>query len=420
MTSSSATIELHNDTMAAQDPFMTLVDAATALIDENGKKHGAKKKSLSIFGPLKNTDDSATKRFHHDGHSSTTPPPHVTTDKRVALVSPSTPKASNRTPSVGFREQKQSFARLLMDVLMDEKLNDVITFLPDGDAFAILEPKKFADEVMPKAFGIRTFSPFVRKLHRWGFERIMDKKTHAVDVFRHPLFIRGNYVLCDKIRCIGRLVKGPVEEALLTQAGINNKTIGMPTHQELEIRSFCERMHNMDGSRRNMEVQNEVAAQTYLLGQAARQAAVRRQQQQQQQEAQESLFQEAQLRQQAAREAEARQFLEQQVAAEAPTISQLILASLQNRSREEEFIAQELQRLKNEELLRQQLQSEANLTNNLQQARLQEFLAAQGGGMGNMSLQQQANDDIPVSALLRAALENQSGGSLAAQLRQFM
>lgn len=57
-----------------------------------------------------------------------------------------------------------------------------------------------------------TFSPFVRKLHRWGFERIMDRKTHAVDVFRHPLFIRGNYHLCDKIRCIGRLVKGPLEE----------------------------------------------------------------------------------------------------------------------------------------------------------------------------------------------------------------
>ena len=410
MTASSRTAELYNDTMAAQDPFMTLVDAATSLIDESAKTQGSKKKSLSVLAPPKNTSESATRRrgLHHDGHSSTTPPPHMTANNRVALVSPSTPKASNRTPAIGLREQKQSFARGLMDVLLDESLNDVITFLPDGDAFAILEPKKFAEQVMPKAFGIRTFSPFVRKLHRWGFERIMDKKTHAVDVFRHPLFIRGNYVLCDKIRCIGRLVKGPIEEAILARAGINNKTIAMPTHHELEIRSFCERMH-MDGPRRNIEVQNEMAAQAYLLEQAVRQAAARREEQ----EAQESLM-EAQFRQ-AAREAEARQLLQQHMASEGPSISQLLLASLQNRSKEEELITQELQRIKSEEILRQQLRSEAN---SLQQARLQELLAAQGG-MGNRFPQQQANNEISMSALLRAALENKSGGALAA-LRQFM
>jgi len=269
------------------------------------------------------------------------------------------------------------------------------------------------------SFRYRTFSPFVRKLHRWGFERIMDKKTHAVDVFRHPLFIRGNYVLCDKIRCIGRLVKGPLEEALLAQAGLSNKPIGMPTHQELEIRSFCERMHMQDVPRRKTEVQNDFAAQAFLLEQAARQAAARRQQH----EAQEALVQEAHLRQ-AAREAEARQLLQQQMAAEqSSTVNQILLA-LQNRNREEELIAQELQRLKQEEILRQQLAAETNvnLTNTLQQARLQELLAVQHG-MGNIAQQQQQqqpqqlNGDINVAALLRAAMENPG---LAAQLRQLM
>ena len=39
-----------------------------------------------------------------------------------------------------------------MDVLLDEANNDIITFLPDGDAFAILEPKAFAERLMPSKF----------------------------------------------------------------------------------------------------------------------------------------------------------------------------------------------------------------------------------------------------------------------------
>jgi hypothetical protein len=398
----------NHNTMSAQDPFMTLVDAATALIDDK-KQASAKDKAISV---------SVTKRG--GGHASTTPPPRLTMDIRAALVTPSTPKTTNRMPTVasafGYREPKQTFARVLMDVCMNENLSDIITFLPDGDAFAILEPKLFVEKVMPKYFNIKTFSPFVRKLHRWGFERIMDKKTHAVDVFRHPLFVRGNYVLCSKIRCTGRLVKGPFEEALLAQAGLSNKTIGMPMHQELDIRNFCERMHGMQDARTNRhqaEVQNEAATQVYFLEQATKKA-VRRQQQ----EAQETLMKEAQFRQ-AEREMEARRkLLRQQMAAETLTVGQLLLASIQQRNREEELLAQELQRIKQEKALCQHIANEASLSQTLQQARLQELLAAQG--IANRI--PQSNDDIS-AALLRAILENNnhnSGASLAAQLRQFM
>jgi hypothetical protein len=413
--------------MDSQDPFMTLVDAATALIDEK-KKGGAEKKqeSLSIVQP-----NARAKETHSGDEPSTTPPPGTGSDTRGAtLISPSTPKTNNRTLSTpalppGFPPQKQSFARDLMDVLLDEANNDIITFLPDGDAFAILEPKAFAEKLMPKKFGIKTFSPFVRKLHRWGFERIMDKKTHAVDVFRHPLFIRGNFILCDKIRCIGRLVKGPLEEAILSQAGLSStmgRKIGMPTHQEFEIRNFCERMQNIE-NRRKAEAQHEMAAQAYLLEQATRQIAVRRQQQ----DMEEQLLKEAQYRQAAAREAAARQLLQRQMAEQShPTASQLLLnalqdrnreealTSFQNRSREEELIAQELYRLKQEELLRQQLATESELTNSF---RLQEILASQAAGRGQRVDQQQ---EMSASALLRAALENDASGALAAQLRQLM
>ncbi len=445
---------------------MTLVDAATALIDEK-KKGGAEKKqeSLSIVQP-----NARAKETHSGDEPSTTPPPGTGSDTRGAtLISPSTPKTNNRTLSTpalppGFPPQKQSFARDLMDVLLDEANNDIITFLPDGDDFAILEPKAFAEKLMPskfkpyqekryrnyhlvfacvlcprffalllthlsfylvEKFGIKTFSPFVRKLHRWGFERIMDKKTHAVDVFRHPLFIRGNFILCDKIRCIGRLVKGPLEEAILSQAGLSStmgRKIGMPTHQEFEIRNFCERMQNIE-NRRKAEAQHEMAAQAYLLEQATRQIAVRRQQQ----DMEEQLLKDAQYRQAAAREAAARQLLQRQMAEQShPTASQLLLnalqdrnreealTSFQNRSREEELIAQELYRLKQEELLRQQLATESELTNSF---RLQEILASQAAGRGQRVDQQQ---EMSASALLRAALESDASGALAAQLRQLM
>jgi len=60
---------------------------------------------------------------------------------------------------------------------------------------------------MPKVFGIRTFSSFVRKLNRWGFERIMEKKTHDVDVFRHNLFRKNDWQNCARIKCVGRVTK---------------------------------------------------------------------------------------------------------------------------------------------------------------------------------------------------------------------
>jgi hypothetical protein len=149
--------------MDSQDPFMTLVDAATALIDEK-KKGGAEKKqeSLSIVQP-----NVRTKGTHSGDEPSTTPPPGTGSDTRGAtLISPSTPKTNNRTLSTpalppGFPPQKQSFARDLMDVLLDEANNDIITFLPDGDAFAILEPKAFAEKLMPSKL-----KPYQEKRYR--------------------------------------------------------------------------------------------------------------------------------------------------------------------------------------------------------------------------------------------------------------
>lgn len=96
---------------------------------------------------------------------------------------------------------KRSFADTLMELLLDERYADTVKFLPDGQSWGIADARKFASEVMPRVFGIRTFSSFVRKLHRWGFERVMEKKTHGVDIFRHAQFRKGDWQACHKLKC---------------------------------------------------------------------------------------------------------------------------------------------------------------------------------------------------------------------------
>lgn len=112
------------------DPFMTLVDVASHAAQIDDKKKGAptEKETLSILAP-KNKGLQVT---HDDGSASrTTPPPRATSEIRGAvLISPSTPKTNNRTAIPGYRAPKQSFARELMDVLMNPAYNDIITFLP--------------------------------------------------------------------------------------------------------------------------------------------------------------------------------------------------------------------------------------------------------------------------------------------------
>jgi hypothetical protein len=153
------------------DPFITLVNAAASERD--------------------------SKPSESKGHLRT---PSATPPLLFDNASPSPMRVTATLPKVS----KCSFAETLMDLLFDDEYSEIVTFLPDGLSFGIINAKVFADEVMPKVLGIRTFSSFVRKLHRWGFERILEKKTHDVDVFRHHLFRKGDWASCRKISCGGR------------------------------------------------------------------------------------------------------------------------------------------------------------------------------------------------------------------------
>jgi len=179
------------------NPLFTLVNAATSLIDHKNTDTGSRP-TTPVPADAAKTSSMRRPSSSVSSPTSVARPTHPSLFEQQIIASTSTTKRGASSP-----HPQKSFAQTLMSLLLDEEYSKIVTFLPDGNSWGIIHAKKFSDEVMPKVFGIRTFSSFVRKLHRWGFERVMEKKTHEVDVFRHDLFRQGDWASCAKIRCGG-------------------------------------------------------------------------------------------------------------------------------------------------------------------------------------------------------------------------
>lgn len=167
-----------------ENPFMCLVDAATSILDKNGEETAQKDNGF----PTEQDQD-----LEETSKDTSRPPSPSTLSKKIQ---------EDVT-------KKHSFAEHLMAVLDDESNSDILTWMPDGNAFTIINPKKFTLVDMPKLFNIRNMSSFVRKLGRWGFHRVHEKETRNSDIFKHEFFQRGNFKLCAKIKCVGRKESPP-------------------------------------------------------------------------------------------------------------------------------------------------------------------------------------------------------------------
>lgn len=96
--------------------------------------------------------------------------------------------------------RRQSLPELLMTLALDPSNADTIAFLPDGKFFAI-RAKEFADDLMIQYFAVPTFDEFLDLIQDWGFSRVLrDDNCSGIEVFRHPLFIRGNWSKCTHMR----------------------------------------------------------------------------------------------------------------------------------------------------------------------------------------------------------------------------
>lgn len=103
-----------------------------------------------------------------------------------------------------------NFPQQLMEILSNDKVSDIIAWLPHGKGFTILEKKRFAAEVMPKYFSNRAkYTSFTRKLNRWNFTRVT--RGPETGAYYHPLFQRDCPHLCLQMTCIGSKVNQTIE-----------------------------------------------------------------------------------------------------------------------------------------------------------------------------------------------------------------
>jgi hypothetical protein len=125
------------------------------------------------------------------------------TQLRPALI----PGLQNQDMSLLFQKKKpfkrraKTFPVLLMETITAHYNEDIVSWLPDGRSFVIVNPDLFVDAILKKTFKDCKYASFVRKLNRWGFARIT---THC---FYHPLFQRKRVDLCAQMLCAVRTSK---------------------------------------------------------------------------------------------------------------------------------------------------------------------------------------------------------------------
>ena len=114
---------------------------------------------------------------------------------------------SARPASASLPNSRDIFPQRLMRILSDKDVHHIITWLPHGRAFVIVEPEELAEKVLPKHFPESCTSgnqkckypSFTRKLNRWGFRQV----TRGPDAgaFHHGLFLRDAPQLCLQMIC---------------------------------------------------------------------------------------------------------------------------------------------------------------------------------------------------------------------------
>mmetsp|Transcript_17395 Transcript_17395/g.36445 ORF Transcript_17395/g.36445 Transcript_17395/m.36445 type:complete len:458 (+) Transcript_17395:74-1447(+) len=91
------------------------------------------------------------------------------------------PAYKKKTCALTFPERLMSLLDYAekMKAESDDPDNYCVTWLPNGDAFLIRDPKECADIIIPKFFKAAKFSSFARKLYRWGFHQIQREDADA-------------------------------------------------------------------------------------------------------------------------------------------------------------------------------------------------------------------------------------------------
>jgi hypothetical protein len=78
----------------------------------------------------------------------------------------------------------------------------IVSFLPHGRAFTVLDEDRFLNEILPKYFKLSRWHSFTRQLGLYGFRRVSTAGSCG-SAYYHELFLRGHKRLCLRMKRVG-------------------------------------------------------------------------------------------------------------------------------------------------------------------------------------------------------------------------
>ena len=122
--------------------------------------------------------------------------------------SPTVPKPLVAKVSGSKWTHKQRFPNALLDMLSNPEFASIVSWIPNGRAFAIHDESKFTSLILPKYFPrITVFRSFIRQLNRWQFRSVRGLglgDQEAKYVFEHDNFCRDDPSLLPLMVCKSR------------------------------------------------------------------------------------------------------------------------------------------------------------------------------------------------------------------------
>lgn len=182
-------------------------------------------------------------------------------------VTPDTPteeidyddSSSGATLPGGTRGTDSNFPAKLHHILSRQDLSDVITWLPHGRSWRLVDRQAFMNQIMPKYFSHSNYASFARQVNGWGFKR-MSRKGTDYGSYYHQLFLRGMPHIAKRMRRplkIGKKVSlDPSKEPNLEEISRKHPLPKLPPQKSVPDFMITKTKDSSSGTSANAQLQN--------------------------------------------------------------------------------------------------------------------------------------------------------------------